>query len=117
MSCDEFAFAKTEDAVWSYSFPPDMDLTGYGCTARIAASEGAMALLSLSGSVTPNGSKATVASQSVVVTITSSDLQALPDGSPVSDPWVGVFEVILISNDGVKTRLDHGSFVLSKGIN
>lgn len=113
MSCcdDDLTCVKTEGLQLRYIFPDTgsqaVDLTGYTGQIRIAASEGATVLLSASATVTTNV---------VAFSIAPATLQTLPNGSPVSEPWVGVFEVDITSPASRVTRVQHGAIIVEKGV-
>lgn len=117
MSCNSRKAVKTEHWVVSYVDPSGtLDFSDYGAELKIAVAEGSTALLTVNLSATANGSNIIVAPSAIVVTVTPDDLATLPDGDPVTEPWVGAFELIITSVGGTKTRVDHGAFVLEKGI-
>lgn len=117
MSCNSRTAVKPEGWTISYVDPTGtMDFSDYGAELKIAAAEGSPPLLTVGLSATPNGSSIVVAPSAIVVTVTPADLDTLPDGSPVTEPWVGVFQLMLTSVGGEKILLDSGAFVLKKGI-
>jgi len=74
------------------------------------------ALLSLSLSATGNGSVFTFIGRTINLLIKRADLETLPDGDPVSDPWVGSYDIIITSPDGVSNYLFGGAFVVNQGV-
>jgi hypothetical protein len=105
--CAELECVKTEGLQLSYSFTDDFDLTGYSAEIRIALSEGDTVLLTAAG---------TVAVRTVSFYIPPATLQTLPNGVPVSAPWIGAFEVNITSPASFVTRLDFGTIVVEKGV-
>jgi len=116
MSCCGENAVKTETYDVSYIFPVDYSVTGFIARIRISESEGDAILLQVADTPNPNGSYTLCSGNVVRIVITVPDLVLLPNGDPISDPWVGVFEVDLIDTIGYTTRLDHGAFVLEKGV-
>ena len=114
--CDDITAVKTETFDWTWTFSDDFDLTGYTARFRIAESQGASVLMEIVQIATVNDSRTVVTTSTVRTVINVPDLVTLPNGNPVSDPWVGVFECDLISPIGEVTRLDYGDFVLEKGV-
>lgn len=104
--CDGLTFVRTEGVQLTYDFPKSVDLTSWTAQMRIAASEGATVLLTVAGAVT---------AQRVSFT-TAPGLSSIPNANPVSDPWVGVFEVDLTAPGGQVERLHHGSVAIEKGV-
>lgn len=116
MSCCSESVVKTETMVWTYTFPVNYDLSTFTSSFRIAESEGATVLLTVDETPTVNGSRTLCSEREVQVRIEIPDLQTLPDADPISDPWVGVFEMDVTSVTGTVTRIDYGEFVLEKGV-
>jgi len=118
MSCDceGIEAVKTETFVLTYVFPDDIDMDQYSSQIRIAESEGATVLFQAGPFSGPNGSVTQTSGSMSMITIQKADLITLPNGDPVSEPWVGVFEVDLTHVSGNVTRLDYGPFVLEKGV-
>lgn len=107
--CEGMTIVKTEGIQVTYSFPDNgVDLTGYTASMRIAASEGATVLLTVAGTV----STSSVVFYSPPATVKA----AIPDGTPISEPWYGVFETDVTSPGGVVSRIESGSFVAEKGV-
>lgn len=117
MSCNSRKAIKPEGWPIAYVDLSDrLDFSDFGAELKIAAAEGSPSLLTVNLSATPNGSVITMTPGAVVVTVTPDDLDTLPDGDPVTEPWVGVFQLIITSVGGSKTVIDSGAFVLEKGI-
>lgn len=74
------------------------------------------ALLSLSLSSTANGSVITFIGQTIRILVKQADLEDLPAGDPVSDPWAGSYDIIVTSVDGVRNYLFGGAFVVNEGV-
>lgn len=119
MSCDceGMEAVKTETLVVTYVFPDDIDMNQYSSQIRIAESEGATVLFQAGPFSGTNGSVTQTNGHMSMITVQKADLAALPNATPISDPWVGVFEVDLThAPTGNVTRLDYGAFILEKGV-
>lgn len=107
--CDGLTIVKTEGIQLTYNFPAKrVDLTNYSATLRVSASEGATVLLTVAGIVTAT----TVVFYSPPATVQA----AIPNATPISDPWVGVFEADVTSPSNVVSRIDSGTFIAEKGV-
>lgn len=116
MSCEAVTANKKTHFVRSYVFPESYDFTGFEPEMRIAASEGASPLLTINTTETANGSIAQAEGRSIIFTVTPADLQSLPNGSPVSSPWVGVFEADVTAPTYVISLLEKRVLSVEKGV-
>lgn len=119
MSCDGLEVVKTADAplFWTSEVSTD-DYSDWTARFQVRASEGASgaALLDLTETPTGNGSYARAITSGFEVLIKSADLDLLPDASPVSEPWEGVFQLVVTDPDGVANDFDSGVFVAKQGV-
>lgn len=116
MSCSGIRASKTADKGRTYTLPRDRDLTGYAVTVTIAEEEGDTPLLTLTGIATANGSIASATGNAITLLFKAADLQTLPNGTPISDPWVGMCEVRVTSPTGLVSLIERTAFILDKGI-
>lgn len=107
--CDGLTIVKTEGVQETYIFSAaKVNLTGYTASLRVSASEGAAVLLNVAGIVTAT---------TVVFYASPATVQAaIPNATPISDPWIGVFEMDVVSPSNVVSRIDSGTFVAEKGV-
>jgi len=103
---------KSADYSRSYNFPTSYDLTGYVAEISVSASEGSETLLAVTGTANLNGSVIVVLDTRVSMILKAADLAELPEG----DPWVGLYQVRLISPGAVTTRIDQDNIEVAGGV-
>ena len=103
---------KSADYSRTYNFPATFALTGYRAEISVSATEGSATLLTVTGTATSNASVITVAAPQVSLLLKAADLTTLPTG----DPWVGIYQVRLISPGGVTTRIDQDNIEVAGGV-
>lgn len=116
MSCGGIRASKTTDKPRTYTFPADRDLSGYAVTVTVAEEEGDTPLLTLTAVATANGSSAVTIGSIISILFKALDLQTLPDGDPVTEPWIGMCEVRVTSPTGLVSLIERTAFILDKGI-
>lgn len=116
MSCEAITVSKSADETLTWDWPPSFYLTDYNAAFVVADREGSAPRLTVSATPTTNGSRATVTAQSISVSLRKADLQILPDGDPMTDPYVGIAECRLIAPDGIVTLVERTPFIAHKGI-
>lgn len=120
MSCCGLEMVAYRNADLRKTFTPPSGYTFSTFTAemQIRASEGAAGspLLEISITPTANGSVFTIVGSSLVLTIEGLDTNALPNGSPTSDPDYFVYDIIITDGSGFKTRLCGGPFIVKEGV-
>lgn len=107
---------RNADYSVTYRFPPA--ITFVSARMQIRASQGApgAALLNITLAPTSAGSAFAFTGSSILLVIKRADLEALPVSSPVSDPWIGEYDIILTNAAGIESYFLGGSFTVLEGV-
>jgi len=120
MSCCGTKIQEPRNADLRRTYTPNSGFSFSTFTARmqIRLSEGASgaALLNVEMIATANGSRFDIVGSSLVLFIAKEDLEALPVASPVSDPAVFAYDMIITDATGFSTNLVSGPFILLEGV-
>lgn len=118
MSCATNITAyRNADLQITYAFPSDFNFTGHNVRMQVRASEGAVpALIDVALIPNANGSYFTFIGPAMKLLVRKADLEALPSGTPVADPWVGEYDIILTDATGVESYFVGGFFTVLEGV-
>ena len=118
MSCATNLTAyRNADYVMNTTFP--VGFAFFGATIKMQVREYAgapTALLTVSDVASVNGSVFVFIGNRINLLVKKADLQLLPEANPVSDPYVGVYDIIITDTDGVENYLFGGFFILQQGV-
>lgn len=90
---------------------------GFSAHMQVRSAPGdPVVLLDLGMTQTPNGSFFQIVGDSLVLTIKKSDLGALPDGVPVSNPISLWYDIVVVDQTGLESYLFGGRFTVLEGI-
>lgn len=120
MSCCGVKIETARNADLRITYTPNEGFSFSTFTARMQVREyeGAPdpALLDVSMSATANGSVFYVYGSSLVLNVDKADLESLPIATPVSDPAVFVYDVVVTDATGFSSNLASGAFILREGV-
>lgn len=110
--------ARNEDLRVTYTPSAGYTFSTFTAKMQVREYEGAPdpALLTVNMTATPNGSKFEVYGSSLVLTVKKADLVLLPVASPISDPMVLAYDVIVTDGTGFESRLVSGPFIVQEGV-
>lgn len=109
---------RNADYSLDLTFPEGFAFSGATIQMQVREYQGApgSSLLTLSLTETAFGSKFTFIGNRIHLLIEKADLEALPVASPVSDPWVGEYDIIITTAGFVSQYLIGGPFVVNMGV-
>ncbi len=113
MSCKtDIVAQRFADLRIVYTFPNAYSFGGWSYDMQIRDSEGGTLRLTI-----PAGaSNVTFSGDQVILKIKAAELQTLPLGSPISEPWVGVYDIHLIDPEGFRNYFVGGDFIVNEGV-
>jgi len=125
MSCSELGFDddgtlrvnKSADTEVTFPFPDSYDFTGYTGDFQVrATADASTALLTVTETATVNGSVLIFDGSVITVRLKVADLVTLPNASPASDDWLGVYQWVNTDPDGLVTQFAAGVITAQKGV-
>lgn len=109
---------RNADYKLSITFPPLYNFSGATIKMQIrnSAGEPGAALVEVTGSPSFYGSVFTFVGNRIDLLIKAADLGDLPDGTPVTEPWVGAYDILVTDAFGVVSYLIGGDFIVLEGV-
>ena len=120
MSCATNLTAESRHADYklSITFPPLYNFSGANIKMQVrnAPNEPGAALIEVTLVPSFYGSVFTFVGNRIDLLIKKEDLDALPDGPSDTEPYIGVYDIIITSSDGVASFLFGGEFIVYEGV-
>lgn len=120
MSCCGIEIKEPRNADLRRTYTPQegFDFSTFSARMQVREYEGAPdpALLDVGMSATPNGSSFTVVGTSMVLTVKTADLEALPRNIPSTKPVKLVYDILMTDQTGFVNKFISGPFIITEGV-
>lgn len=109
---------RNADLRRTYTPPAGYSFSNFTALMQVRLYEGAPGPSLLEVSMVPavNGSVFTITGSSLILTIKKEDLELLPQGDPVDEPAIFVYDIILTDQYGFRNKFIGGPFIVYEGV-